>query len=69
MMRDSYENSDSRDEDEEFRDWSSRNLMIDWMIVIILESNITTLCDWVNDDDDAINWDREQNKRQIWWER
>ena len=55
MMRDSYENSDSRDEDEEFRDWSSRNLMIDWMIVIILESNITTLCDWVNDDDDAIN--------------
>ena len=55
MMRDSYENSDSRDEDEEFRDWRSRNLMIDWMIVIILESNITTLCDWVNDDDDAIN--------------
>ena len=59
MMRDSHENSDSRDEDEEFRDWSSRNLMIDWMIVIILESSITTLCDWVNDDDDAINWDRE----------
>lgn len=30
--------------------------MIDWMIVIIFESNTTTLCDWVNGDDDgAIN--------------
>lgn len=47
----SHESSDNRDEGEEFRRQDPKNLVTDWMVVIIMELNITTLCGWVNGDD------------------